>query len=79
MTSMLQLFNGVEHQRPVRAATPAAATPSLGVSVEVKEDKNSMTFLASLPAYRKDDIKVSCMTPFATVSKASSLPAMISY
>ena len=54
---MMQVFDTTASQR---SSAPAAAP--LGLSVEVKEDHNSLTFLASLPGFAKDDIKVNFST-----------------
>lgn len=55
---MLQLFNMGTQQRPARQVVPVAGGSPLGVTVEVKEDSKSLTFLASLSGFSKDDIKV---------------------
>lgn len=57
MTSMLQCLKG-KHQRPAEPANRAKPAPAVGMTVEVKEDKNKLTFQASLPGFAKKDIKV---------------------
>lgn len=58
ISSMLQLLNTGIQQRSARQVAPVAGTSPLGVRVEVKEDDKSLTFLASLSGFSKDDIKV---------------------
>lgn len=58
MSSMLQLLNMGAQQREAQHKTPAASAPPLGMTMDVKEDNKSLTFLASLPGFSKDDIKV---------------------
>ena len=55
---MLQLFNMGPQQRPAQHIASAASASPMGMTVEVKEDKKSLTFLASLPGFSRDDIKV---------------------
>lgn len=55
---MLQLFNLGTQQRPARQVAPVADASPLRMKVEVKEDNKSLTFLASLAGFSKDDIKV---------------------
>ena len=59
VSSMLQLFN-MGMQRPAHFIAPALNTPPMGMTVEVKEDNRSLTFLAALPGFSRDDIKVIC-------------------
>ena len=59
---MLQCLKG-KHQRPAEPANRAKPAPAVGMTVEVKEDKNKLTFQASLPGFAKKDIKV-LFTPF---------------
>lgn len=54
---MLQLFN-MGMQRPAQFIAPALNTSPMGMTVEVKEDNKNLTFLAALPGFSRDDIKV---------------------
>lgn len=53
VSGMLQLFN-MGMQRPA----PALDTPPMGMTVEIREDNRSLTFLAALPGFSRDGIKV---------------------
>ena len=55
---MLQLFNVGTQRRPAQHIAPAASASPMAMTVEVKEDNRSLTFLASLPGFSRDDIKV---------------------
>ena len=65
MSSMLQFWNMGARQRPAQHIVPAAKASPLGMTVEVQEDNKSLTFLASLPGFSRDDIKVMTILPAA--------------
>lgn len=74
---MLQLFHMGPQQRPAQHIASAASASPLGMSVEVKEDNKSLTFLASLPGFSRDDIKVVLYVPAAvctTQNAVSTIP-----
>ena len=74
MSSMLQLLNVRTQQLPSQQTPPAASAPPLGMTVEVKEDSKSLTFLASLPGFSRDDIKVVLVSTCSYAHEVLSSP-----